>query len=102
MTNLSGLRPLGHAVLVKPYEPEISKTSLIVPPSAKERNLMVENRAIIVELGPHCWADEPGPRAVVGQKVFITKFAGNMAIGPKDGETYRLINDNDIYCGIEE
>ena len=63
---------------------------------------MVENRAVIIEIGPHAWHDSPGPRAIVGQKVYITKFAGNMAVGPKDGETYRIINDEDIYCGIEE
>jgi len=32
----------------------------------------------------------------------VTKFAGFMAKGPKDGQMYRLVNDRDIFCAITD
>lgn len=100
--NLSGLRPLGCAVLIEPYEPEVAKTTIALPPQVRERTTMVEMRAVVIEIGPECWKEESQPRARPGDKVFITKFAGHMAVGPKDGKQYRLVNDRDIFCRIEE
>ena len=98
--NTSGFEPQGHAVLVIPYEPELRKTTLIVPPSAEERNTMVETRAIVIAVGGEAWKDEKSPRAEVGDKIMMTRFAGVLAIGPADGKRYRLINDRDIFCKI--
>ena len=98
-TNNSGLEPLGRAVLVKPYEPERRKSAVILPDSVAERSAMVETRAIIIALGPHCWPNEP-PRASVGDRVMISKFSGFNAQGPADGQRYRFINDNDIFAKI--
>ena len=44
--------------------------------------------------------DEPTPRAKVGDRVLVTSFAGFMAVGPKDGKQYRVVNDRDIFCAI--
>lgn len=99
--NNSGLRPLGHAVLVEPYEPEIKKSMIAMPDTVAERTKMSETRAIVVEVGPLAWEDEKVPRAKPGDKVLITRFAGNMHTGTRDGKIYRLINDRDIYCQIE-
>jgi len=101
MNNESGLKPLGRAVLVQPYEPEIKKSVLIMPETVAERSAMVETRAVVVEAGPVAWEDEPEPRAKPGDKVLISKFAGAIATGTKDGQKYRLVNDRDIYCAIE-
>lgn len=100
--NPSGLHPLGLAVLVKPYEPEIKKSVIEIPDTVKERTAMVETRAIVIEAGPEAWRDESKPRARPGDKVLISRFAGVMAIGVKDGERYRIVNDRDIFCGLEE
>lgn len=101
MKNESGLRPLGRAVLVAPYEPERKKSMIVIPDTAQERSMMVEQRAVVVEIGPACWPDEP-PRAKPGDKVLIAKFSGYLAKETKDGKTYRLVNDGDIFCAIEE
>lgn len=61
---------------------------------------MIDNRARVIETGPSAWHDEPSPRAVAGDIVLVTKFAGFMAVGPKDGKPYRLVNDRDIFCAI--
>jgi co-chaperonin GroES (HSP10) len=86
---------------VKPYEPEKKKSMIELPASVQERMVMVDTRVIVVAVGPACWQDEP-PRAAIGDKVFISKFAGTMTRGTKDGEVYRVVNDNDIYLAIDE
>lgn len=102
MKNESGLHPLGRAVLVEPYEPEIKKSMIVMPDTVKERSAMVETRAIVLEIGPTAWDDEKVPRAKVGDKVLLSKFAGVVAVGIKDGKRYRLVNDIDIFCRLEE
>lgn len=101
MENKSGLRPLGRAVLIEPYEPELKKSVIVMPESVAERSTMVETRAVVVEVGPQAWDDEKVPRAKPGDKVLISKFAGAIANGTADGKKYRLVNDRDIYCAIE-
>lgn len=97
--NKSGLAPRGRAVLVRNYEPERLGSMIQLPDSVRDRILMVEQRAIVVEIGPSCWPDE-APRAVVGEKVLISKMAGYMCVGPADAKHYRLVNDRDIFCAI--
>ena len=98
--NQSGLEPRGVAVLIRPYEPERKGGLIEIPESVQGRAAMVDNRAVVVAIGASAWHDEPAPRAKVGEKVLVTKFAGFMAKGPKDGGTYRLVNDRDIFCAI--
>lgn len=98
--NSSGLAPRGVAVLIKTYEPERKGATIVIPDAVQGRMSMVDNRAIVVAIGPSAWHDEPTPRAAVGDKVLVTKFAGFMAKGPADGEMYRLVNDRDIFCAI--
>lgn len=91
---------MGRAVLVKSYEtPERKAGVIIVPPSVQERHMQLEQRAIVVEVGPACWPDEPA-RAKPGDKVLIAKMAGYPANGTVDGELYRFVNDRDIFAAI--
>lgn len=99
VTNGSGLEPLGRAVLVKHYTPEREGCLIELPDSVEGRTLMVEQRAVVIAIGPACWPDEP-PRAKVGDKVLVSKMAGYQAKGTKDGRFYRLINDRDIFAKI--
>ena len=98
--NNSGLDPRGVAVLIRPYEPERAGSRIVIPESVQGRMNMVDNRAVVIAVGPNAWHDEPSPRAEVGDKVLVTKFAGFMATGPRDGIQYRLVNDRDIFCAI--
>jgi co-chaperonin GroES (HSP10) len=102
MENKSGLDPRGVAVLIKLYEPERKGSQIVLPESVQGRLSMVDNRAVVVAIGPNAWHDEPTPRAAVGEKVLVTKFAGFMAKGPLDGEMYRLVNDRDIFCAVTD
>jgi len=87
-------------VLLKAYEPERKGAQIVLPPDVQSRTAMVDNRAVVVEVGISAWHDEPSPRAKAGDRVLVTKFAGFMAKGPADGDFYRLVNDRDIFCAI--
>lgn len=100
--NESGLRPLGVAVLLKMYEPEQKKGVIVIPEEAKQKLDYVNQRAIVVEVGPEAWIEEKEPRAKPGDKVMVAKYSGVMVKGTKDGESYRLVNDRDIFCQITE
>src|ERR1700722_13043940 len=102
--NLSGLKPLGRAVLIKPYTPERKGSLIELPPAVLAQTQMVDCREIVIELGPNAWMDEPQARALPGDKVLVQKYTGYMAREDvtADGETYRLVNDRDIFCKIEE
>jgi len=98
--NTSGLDPRGVAVLIQTYEPERKGALIEIPDSVKGRMDMVDSRAIVIATGPQAWYDERNARARPGDKVLVTKYAGFMAKGPKDGKMYRLVNDRDIFCAI--
>jgi co-chaperonin GroES (HSP10) len=102
MENRSGLVPLGRAVLVEPYEPEIKQGLIHIPEAIKGKGAMVEQRAVVVEAGPVAWADEAVPRAKAGDKVLVSRYSGYMALGTADGKQYRFVNDKDIFAGIVE
>ncbi len=102
MTNGSGLKPVGRAVLVQPYEPELKKSVIEIPKTVSDRTQMIEQRALVVEVGPAAWLDEPVPRAKPGDKVLVSKYAGYLAEGPLDGQTYRFINCNDVFAVITD
>lgn len=98
--NTSGLHPKGRAVLVEPVETELVSSIIKIPDTARERAMMVEVNAIVVEVGPEAWKEEKVPRAKVGEKVLISKWCGHITTG-KDGNLYRLVNAEDIFCGVD-
>ena len=100
--NNSGLHPKGRAILIKPYQPDIEKGLIALPDAVKVSMQTVDQRAIIVEIGPEAWKEESQPRAAEGEKVLVSAFAGYMAKGTKDQEQYRFVNDRDIFAGIED
>ena len=96
----SGLKAVGRAVLCEPYDPELTKTVIAIPDHVKALELMREMRATVLQLGEAVWPDEPH-RAAPGDKVLISRFCGAIVKGPRDGRMYRLINDRDIFCQLE-
>lgn len=97
--NTSGLRPLGRAVLLEHYEPERKQGMIIIPDNVKDRTVMLEQRAVVVELGEHAYPDEP-KRCKPGDKVLVARMSGYLAIGPADGKRYLMVNDRDIFAQI--
>ena len=102
--NTSGLEAAGRAVLVRPYEQKLKGGIIAIPEEVKKRMDMVEQRAVVIDIGESAWQDELQPRAKVGDHVVITRYAGWNA-GPDvtaDGQSYRLVNDRDIFCRIKK
>ena len=99
-TNTSGVRPLGCAVLVEYYEPERKESIIFVPESVRKGEVLVEQRAVVVEVGLECWLTDTQPRAKVGDKVIIARLSGYALTGPADGRLYRIVNDRDIFAAI--
>lgn len=102
MVNKSGLHPKGVAILLVPYEPEVKiwSDTLIIPDTVRESLQVLENRQVVVEVGPAAWDDEDVPRAVPGDVVMITKHAGFVATGA-DGKLYRMVNAREVFCEID-
>jgi chaperonin GroES len=103
MTNKSGLKPLGRAVLVRPdLVEEKTAGGIYIPRESVEKGQLAEQRATVVEVGQYAWRDEPSPRAKPGDRILFAKWAGYQAKGPADGELYRVVNDADIFMQITE
>lgn len=101
MSNESGLVPCARAVLIRPYTPERKEGLIVLPDEVMGRDQMIEQRAVVVEIGPDAWKGEDQPRCKVGDKVLVSAYAGYMAKGTKDGKQYRFVNDRDIFAIIE-
>ena len=97
--NTSGVAPLGRAVLVRYYTPERAESLIYIPETVRQGEVLLEQRAVVVEVGPCAWPNEP-PRAKPGDRVMIAGFTGQAVKGPADGELYRIINDMDIFAAI--
>jgi co-chaperonin GroES (HSP10) len=97
--NTSGVAPLGRAVLVEYYEPERRESLIYIPEAVRKAEVLLEQRAVVIAVGPAAWPDEPA-RAKPGDRVLIAKFSGYALKGPGDGRLYRIINDQDIFAAI--
>ena len=102
MRNTSGLRPLGHAVLIEPTQSELATDKIIIPDNIKERSMMVEMYGIVIAVGSEAWLKENRPRAHVGDKVMVSRWCGHICQGPADGKMYRMVNAEDVFCQVVE
>lgn len=96
--NKSGIHPFGWRILVKPIEVEETTASGIVIAHGEqlERERMANTTAFVIEVGSEAnnWC-KPGDRVIFG------KYSGLMYRG-KDGEKYRLINDEDVVANLDD
>ena len=99
--NKSGLHPLGQAILTKMLEQRGLHSKIIeLPASVTSRLPALATEAVVLEIGPGPYRDEPC-RVKVGDKVVLAAMSGSIRVG-NDGEWYRIVNNRDIYCRIDE
>ena len=109
--NHSGIRPLGHRVLVLPDDitetDEVLKRAKdagleVVADKQMEREQASQCEATVVAIGPSAWADTHDgiPQAQVGDRVLLGKYAGILVLG-KDKKMYRLVWDLDLTAELE-
>lgn len=105
MSNESGIKPLGHRVLVRAISTErLTTGGIVIPEPVAERNDKAQIKAIVVDYGPTAWMAEGlggKPWADVGDTVIIGKFAGVLLKG-KDGVQYRVVNDDELQARVSE
>jgi chaperonin GroES len=106
MENNSGIMPLDLRVLVKPDPPEsVTAGGIIIPDSTKEMQKSAAVKATLVAIGGNAfreaeaagWCKGPEP----GERIMIAKYGGVVVKG-RDGEEYRLLNDEDVVARLEE
>lgn len=105
MQNESGIEPLGHRVLVKPILTDRkTEGGIIIPEPTANKEDKAQIKSIVVAYGPTAWKAEGlggTPWARTGETVIIGKFAGVFLKG-KDGDNYRIVNDDELQARIEE
>ena len=95
--NASGIRPVGHILLVLPLEVE-KKTAagiIVATDSQSRREEMGQTEAEVIALGSTAYGDQPEPWCKVGDRVVFARYAGTERKG-SDDRMYRLINDLDV------
>lgn len=101
IVNHSGIQPLDLRVLVLPDPVEV-KTSggIILPDQHKEREKYAMQFGTLVAVGENAWEEAAARsdkfvRPAPGDRIVISKYGGTILTG-KDGNEYRLLNDEDV------
>lgn len=92
------IKPLGDRVVIKMVEAEeTTKSGLILSSAAKEKPQVAE----IVAVGPGGFFDghEVVMEVKVGDKVLVSKFAGNEV--KVDGQEFTILHQSDILAIVE-
>jgi co-chaperonin GroES (HSP10) len=101
VSNTSGIRARGNKLLVRPEQVEaVTKSGIIIPLQAQEKEDMAQMYGTAVEIGPMCWVDEVEPRCKAGDRIIFAKYAGELFVG-NDGVRYRLLNARDVIATHE-
>lgn len=104
MKNVSGIKPTGHYVLIKPDQVE-EKTSggIILAPSTVENEQRDTTKGTLVAVGPTGWSElgYGHPWAEPGDHVSYGRHAGRFMKG-SDGVEYVLMNCEDILAVLNE
>lgn len=102
--NSSGLQPLDLRVVVKPDSAEtVTKGGIIIPETTKEKQSMAAVNGVLVAAGSNAWEDMRGRGGTApqpGARIMFAKYGGVEFKG-SDGETYRIMNDEDVVGLLE-
>lgn len=104
--NPSGILPLDLRVLVRIDPPEsVTAGGIIIPDSTKEMQKSAAVKGTLIASGGNAFREaEASGRCKapeVGERVMVSKYGGVVVKG-RDGEEYRLLNDEDVIAQLEE
>lgn len=98
--NTSGIIPVGHRILIKPFSiEEISEGGIVLSVGLqKDREQLAQIKGVVIAMGQTAYGDQAEPWCGVGDKVTFGKYSGLIYKGNEtsDGEEYRVVNDLDI------
>ncbi len=104
MNNESGIRPVGHRVLIRTLSSERTTSGgIVIPDPVADKKDKEQIKAVVIDYGETAWMAEGlggKPWAQVGDTVIIGKFSGVFVKG-KDDVQYRIINDDEIQARVE-
>lgn len=99
--NESGIHPKGYTLLIKLDKVDEGTGLIAFSPDKIKSDQLSQTKATIIEIGSECWNKEGEARAKVGDRIIFRLYAGEMKKG-KDGEQYRIINDDNVYAVLDE
>lgn len=104
--NPSGILPTEYKVLIEPrVVEEKTKGGLYIPDVTKERDQVAQTEGVIVDMSAAAFTYEQWPKGTrlprPGDRVLYAKYAGSEVRSPRNGKTYRLVNDKDIAAVLE-
>ena len=97
--NKSGFRACGHRLLLIGQQTEEYETTaggIVLPQSSQQKEQQHQVWATVVEIGPDAWSDKSTDFCAVGDKVLVGQYTGKFHKSPKDGKTYRFVQDLDV------
>lgn len=109
------IKPCGHRLVVKPYKQaevdEVMKRATesgflkdfkIINSNVRREDASVD-KGIVISIGPTAWQDfKSPPWCKPGDEILFAKFAGKFVDDPDDGNTYCILNDEDVVAVIKE
>jgi chaperonin GroES len=101
--NTSGILPVDKKVVVLPERlEEVTSGGIVIPDTVRERHDMAHLKATIIAVGAQAFEhiEDKAFRPTAGMVVSIAKYAGYLITG-KDGEEYRIINDDDVVAVLD-
>lgn len=106
------IEPLLHRILVKPEKFEefseehrrIKELGWALPTTDEMKRAEASvDRGVVVALGATAYRDfNTDPPVKVGDIVNYARFAGKLLKDPADGDSYVILNDEDLICVIKE
>jgi len=102
-SNESGVIPIDLKCLVKPIKiEEVTKGGIYIPDPQRQTEDLAGIKAELVAVGSQAFEaiKNPDARPRAGMLVSISKYAGYLITG-RDGEEYRLINDDDVVAVLD-
>lgn len=103
MSNESGIYPVDLKVLVKPIkQEEVTKGGIVIAQATRDQEDLAGIKAELTAVGVNAFEaiKDKDARPKPGMLVSISKYGGYLIKG-KDGEEYRLLNDDDIVAVLD-
>ena len=104
-TNSSGFRACGHRILLLGQQEEEYETTaggIVLPQTSAKKEQQHQVFATVIEIGPDAWGDKSTDFCQVGDKVLVGQYTGKFHTSPRDGKTYRFVQDLDILTPLAE
>lgn len=94
-------RPVEYKLVVEPDSIE-EKTAggILLPDTTRDAEKRAQITGTVIAIGPKCCLQIEAGSISVGDQVYFAKYGGYII--EEGGKSYRVINDEDVVCKVEE